>query len=57
MDQLTHLITRALVGKQPHILLAGIAAAVPFYVTYSPWLVIQGKVGGALRTNDSVTSL
>lgn len=37
MDPLAHiLLTRAIVGKQPRILLAGIVADAPFYLTYPP---------------------
>ena len=53
MDSLTHaLLTRQLIGKRPAVLMASIAPDVPFYLTYPPWVVAQGKLVKALTTNQ-----
>jgi hypothetical protein len=53
MDSLTHLIsTRKLLGTERAVLIAGLAPDLPFYLTYPPWLIIQGQFIGALKTND-----
>jgi hypothetical protein len=52
MDPLTHLlITRKLVGTDRHVILAGLAADLPFYLTYPPWLVVRGEFVKAVRSN------
>src|SRR6266540_3884457 len=53
MDPITHLlVTRIFIGKEPQILLAGLAPDAPFYLTYPAWLVRTGQLRHALRTND-----
>jgi hypothetical protein len=53
MDSLTHLlITRKLLGTDRDVLIAGLAPDLPFYLTYPPWLIIQGQLIGALKIND-----
>jgi hypothetical protein len=53
MDILTHiLLTRSLVGKQPRVLMAGVAPDAPFYLTYPAWVVARGETAHALTTNQ-----
>jgi hypothetical protein len=53
MDPFTHyVITRKIVGRAPATLLAGLAADMPFYLTYPAWVIRQGQLGTALRTNN-----
>jgi len=53
MDSLTHLIvTRKLVGTDCSVILAGLAADLPFYLTYPPWLLLRGELIDAIRTNE-----
>jgi hypothetical protein len=53
MDILTHvLLTRTWVGKQPRVLMAGVASDAPFYLTYPAWVVSRGKAVHAFTTNQ-----
>ena len=53
MDPLTHLIvTRKFVGAERSVILAGLAADLPFYLTYPPWLLHRGKLADAILTNE-----
>ena len=53
MDPFTHyVITRKIVGRDPATLLAGLAADLPFYLTYPAWVIRRGQLGNALRTNN-----
>lgn len=53
MDPLTHgIVTRKVVGKDRSTLLAGIAADLPFFLTYPVWLLSRRKVIQSLRKNE-----
>jgi hypothetical protein len=53
MDLLTHaLLTRKLVSKRFHVLLAGVGPDVPWYFTYPVWVVAQGKAHHALTSSE-----
>ena len=53
MDPLTHiLITRKVISPDRKVVLAGLAADVPFYLTYPTWLVQQGQIVNAFRKNE-----
>jgi hypothetical protein len=41
-----------LIGTERDVLIAGLAPDLPFYLTYPPWLIINGQFIGALRTNN-----
>ena len=52
MDPLTHLlITRRLLDPDRKTILVGLAADVPFYLTYPIWLMRQGQVATAFTKN------
>ena len=51
MDPLTHiLITYRFVGCEPIVLIAGIAADIPFYTTYPIWILRRGELAKALQS-------
>jgi hypothetical protein len=53
MDPLTHLlITRSAVGTDCQVLVAGLAADIPFYLTYPAWLIMQGRLANAFKENE-----
>jgi hypothetical protein len=53
MDPLTHLlITRSAVGTDRQVLVAGLAADIPFYLTYPAWLIMQGRLANAFKENE-----
>jgi len=53
MDPLTHIwLTRRVVGTNPTIVLAGMMADAPFYLTYPVWVVKQGQLKQALQTHE-----
>ena len=53
MDPLTHLlITRKVIGPDSKVVLAGLAADAPFYLTYPIWLIQQGQIVIAFRKNE-----
>lgn len=53
MDPFTHLlVTRTVISPEPKTILAGLAADLPFYLTYPAWLIRRGQLGVAFRTND-----
>ena len=53
MDPLTHLlITRKAVGTDRKIVVAGLAADIPFYLTYPTWLIVQGKAADVFKRNE-----
>lgn len=53
MDPLTHfLITYRFVGHNPAALVAGLAADIPFYLTYPTWIIRRGQLITAVQTND-----
>lgn len=53
MDPFTHLlITRKFVSPDPAVVAAGLAADIPFYLTYPAWLIRQGRLVDAFRRNN-----
>ncbi len=53
MDPFTHIVvTRTVVSSEPKTIFAGLAADLPFYLTYPAWLIRRGQLGTACRTND-----
>ncbi|MCB0212751.1 MAG: hypothetical protein KDJ52_25635 [Anaerolineae bacterium] len=53
IDPLTHLlITRKVIGTQPTVVIAGLAADTPFYVTYPAWVAKQGQFATAFQSNE-----
>ena len=53
MDPITHLITtRKLVSKKPIIMIAGIAADLPFYLNYPAWVMTKGNLKNAAQNKD-----
>ena len=53
MDPLTHLlITRRVMGADRKVAFAGLAADIPFYLTYPIWLIQQGQIASAFRKNE-----
>ncbi|HRV96495.1 MAG TPA: hypothetical protein P5526_30350 [Anaerolineae bacterium] len=53
MDPLTHLfITRKVIGAEPTVVVAGLAADTPFYLTYPAWVIKQGQFATAFQSNE-----
>jgi len=53
MDPLTHLLlTRKMIGADQKIVAAGLAADLPFYLTYPIWLIARGGITDAVRRNE-----
>jgi hypothetical protein len=53
MDPITHLIaTRKLISSDRKVMVAGLAADAPFYLTYPLWLIGRGEMGAALKENE-----
>jgi hypothetical protein len=53
VDPVTHtVVTRLCVGRSPGILLAGVVADAPFYLTYPVWLLRRRGVITSLTTNE-----
>ncbi|MCB8985833.1 MAG: hypothetical protein H6659_18540 [Ardenticatenaceae bacterium] len=53
MDPLTHLvITGKVFGRDRAVLLAGVLPDAPFYLTYPGWVIVQGKLEAALKTQE-----
>ena len=53
MDPLTHLvITYKIVSPKRSVVLAGLAADLPFYLTYPVWLLRRGQLATAIKNNE-----
>ena len=53
MDPLTHVLaTRKLISKDRNVVIAGVAADTPFYLTYPTWLILRGQASEAFRKNE-----
>ena len=52
MDPLSYLLlTRKLIGTDREVLMAGLAADMPFYLTYPTWLLVHSGIADAFRKN------
>jgi hypothetical protein len=53
MDLITHaVLTRILIGRDRNLLLAGLGPDALWYITYPPWVIVQGKARHALANSD-----